>query len=134
MTVPFIVPAYAGVFALIYLFLAIRVSMLRGGAQVMIGNGGNPRLERAIRAHGNCGEYVPFSLLLLGFMEMQRNSAYLLHGLCLLLIVGRSIHAFAISQTSETMALRVTGTLMTHAVLIVAAIALIKDYFSIAAL
>lgn len=134
MTVPFIVPAYAGVLALIYVFLAVRVSVLRGGAQVTIGGGGNPRLERAIRAHGNCGEYVPLALLLLGFMELQRNSAYLLHALCLLLIVGRLIHAFAISQTSEKMPLRVTGTVTTHAVLIIAAIALIKGYFSIAGL
>lgn len=134
MTVPFVVPLYAGILALIYVFLAIRVSRLRSGAQVMVGSGGNAVLERAIRAHGNCGEYVPIALLLLGFMEMQRNSSYLLHALCLMLVVGRLLHAYAISQPNEPMPLRVAGTFLTHAVLIIAAISLITDYFRIAAL
>jgi hypothetical protein len=134
MTVPFVVPAYAGLLALLYIFLAIRVSAMRGTARAMIGSGDNPRLERAIRAHGNCGEYVPFALLLLGFMEVQRNSSYLLHALCLLLVAGRLIHAYGISQTNEKMPLRVTGTLMTQAVFIIAAVILIIDYFRIAML
>lgn len=134
MTVPFVVPAYAGILALIYIFLAIRVSRMRGTARAMIGSGGDPRLERAIRAHGNYGEYVPFALLLLGFLEMQRNSSYLLHALCLLLLAGRLIHAYGISQTNEKMPLRITGTLMTQAVFIIAAVILIIDYFRIATL
>ena len=134
MTVPFIVPAYAGLLALINIFLAIRVSRLRGAVRTTIGTGGNPNLERAIRAHGNFSEYVPLALLLLGFMEMQRGSSYLLHALCLLLVAGRLIHASAISQTQEKMSVRIAGTLMTQAVLIIAAIALITDYFRIAAL
>jgi len=134
MNVPFVVPAYAGVLALIYIFLAIRVSRIRGTAKTMIGTGGDLRLERAIRAHANCAEYVPFALLLLGFMEMQRNSAYLLHVLCLMLIAGRIIHAINISRANESIPVRVVGTLLTQAVMIVAAIALIIDYFRIAPL
>lgn len=134
MNVPFIVPAYAGLLAFIYVFLSIRVSRLRGTAQASIGTGNNPRLERAIRAHGNFSENVPFALLLLGFMEMQRHSSYVLHALCLLLIAARLIHAFGISQTSETMAFRVTGTVLTCVVLVFAAISLIIAYFRIAAL
>jgi len=134
MTVPFVVPAYAGVLALIYVFLAIRVSRLRGPAKAMIGTGGDARLERAIRAHANCAEYVPFALLLLGFMEMQRNSSYLLHVLCLVLIAGRVIHAANISRADESLAIRVVGTLLTQAVIIIAAIALIIDYFRVASL
>jgi uncharacterized membrane protein YecN with MAPEG domain len=134
MTVPFIVPAYGGLLVLFYIFLGMRVSVLRGKAHATIGTGNDPALERAIRAHGNFSEYVPFALLLLGFMEMQRNSSYVLHALCLLLIAGRLIHAFGISQTRETMGFRVTGTVLTIAVLVIAAIVLIIDYFRIAAL
>ena len=32
-----------------------------------------------------------------------------------MLIAGRLLHAFAISQVNETMALRITGTLLTQA-------------------
>jgi uncharacterized protein len=129
---PFIVPAYAGALALICLFLAIRVSLLRGGTKVMIGSGGNPRLERAIRAHGNFSEYVPIALILLGFMEFQQDSHTLLHALCLLLIAGRLLHAYGISQVDEKMPFRVSGTLASQAVLVVAAIALIVNYFHVA--
>jgi hypothetical protein len=134
MTVPFIVPAYGGLLVFIYIFLALRVSRLRGTARATIGTGNDPALERAIRAHGNFSENVPFALLLLGFMEMQRNSSYVLHALCLVLIAGRLIHAFGISQTRETMGFRVTGVLLTVAVLVCASIILIIDYFRIAAL
>jgi uncharacterized protein len=134
MNVPFIVPAYGGLLVLFYIFLGMRVSALRGKAHATIGTGNDPALERAIRAHGNFSEYVPFALLLLGFMEMQRNSSYVLHALCLLLVAGRLIHAFGISQTRETMGFRVTGTVLTIAVLVIAAIVLIIDYFRIAAL
>lgn len=132
MNVPFIVPAYAGLLALLYIFLSGRVSRLRGTVRAMIGTGGDPRLERAIRAHANFAENVPFALLLLGFMEMQHKSSYALHALCLLLVAGRLLHAWGISQTSETMGFRIAGTLTTLAVLLIAAIVLIADYFRIA--
>ena len=134
MTVPFIVPAYAGILALIYVILALRVTRLRGLARVGIGSGGDAWLERAIRAHANWAEYVPLALILLGFMEMQRNSAYLLHILSIALILGRLIHAVNISREGENGSIRVLAMTLTFAVLIIAAIILIIDYFRIAAL
>ena len=134
MTVPFVVPAYAGILALIYVILASRVVRLRGQVRVRIGSGGNASLERAIRAHANCAEYVPLALILLGFMEMQRNSSYLLHVLCLLLVAGRLIHAVNISREQESVSVRAVAMTLTFAVLIIAAIILIIDYFRIAAL
>jgi len=134
MTVPFVVPAYAGLLALIYVFLSIRVSRLRGEAKAMIGTGGDPRLELAIRAHGNFAEYVPLALLLLGFMEMQRSSSYVLHGLSIALFLARLLHAVGISRTAAVNPSRFIGTFVTDLVIIVAAIALIVDYFRIAAL
>ena len=56
MTVPFIVPAHAGILALIYVILALRVTRLRGLARVGIGSGGDAQFERAIRAHANYGD------------------------------------------------------------------------------
>ena len=109
MSVPFVVPFYAGIFALIYVFLGMRTSRLRTRANTMIGPGNDPGLVRAIRAHGNFAEYVPFILLLLGFVEMQHYSRYLLHALCLALLLGRLVHAYGISQTDKTMGYRVFG-------------------------
>ncbi|MGH7089005.1 MAG: MAPEG family protein [Stellaceae bacterium] len=134
MTVPFIVPAYAGVLALVYLALSLRVSQLRRRGQVAVGSGQDRFLLRAIRAHANFGEYVPLALILLGFLEMQRGSAILLHALCLLLLFGRLAHAFGISREPDLMPLRAVGMLATYVVLIVPAIVLIADWSRAAAL
>lgn len=129
MTVPFIVPFYAGIFALIYFFLTMRVARRRGATGILLGSGGDAALERRIRAHGNFAEYVPFALLLLGFAEAQRNSMYLLHLLCLLLLVGRICHAYAISGENAPRVFRGVGMVLTGTVLIITAIILIYDFF-----
>jgi uncharacterized membrane protein YecN with MAPEG domain len=134
MTVPFIVPAYGALLALLYLVLSFRVSTGRGRARVNIGSGGDLLLERAIRAHGNFAEYVPLALLLLGFLEMQRSSAYVLHALCLLLLLGRIAHALGISREPDILLLRAVGILATYLVLAVAGVLLLYDYGRVATL
>lgn len=131
MTVPFVVPFYAGIFALIFFFLTMRVAFRRRRTGILLGNGGDAPLERAIRAHGNFIEYVPLALILLGFMEAQRNSIYVLHALCILLLIGRICHAVAVSRTRGPVPLRALGMVLTGLVLIVAAIVLIWDFFLI---
>jgi uncharacterized membrane protein YecN with MAPEG domain len=129
MTVPFLVPAYAALLVLLYIFLGMRVARLRYTTRTAIGGGGDPRLERAVRAHGNFGEYVPLAIILLIAMEMHRHSIYVLHALCLVFVIGRLIHAFGISQTNETIAFRSTGITLTWVVLFIAAIVVIVDFF-----
>lgn len=100
--------------------LSFRVSFVRRRTGVSLGTGGNAELERAVRAHGNFAEFVPLTLLLLGFLEMQRISAYALHTLCLVLLAGRILHAIGISQ--ETLPPRVAGMAATYLVLVIAAL------------
>ena len=50
-------------------------------------------MERRIRVHGNFAEYVPLALLLLLFMELQAQSRFLVHVLCIVLIAARLVHA-----------------------------------------
>lgn len=129
MNVPFVVPFYAGILALIYFFLTMRVSFYRRRSGILIGSGGDAEIERRIRAHGNFIEYVPLALILLGFMEAQRNSIYVLHALCLLLLIGRICHAIAISREDQPRPPRFVGMMLTGLVLIIAALALIYDFF-----
>ena len=82
-------------------------------------------MERRIRVHGNFAEYVPLALLLLAFMEMQQHSRYLIHILCILLIVARVVHAIGVTPVKENFQMRVGGVLTTFAVMVVAAIALL---------
>jgi len=133
MTVPFVVPAYAAILALVYIYLALHVSRLRGSTGIGLG-GGNVRLDRAIRAHGNFGEYVPLALVLLGFAEMQRNSVYLLHLLCVLLVLGRLVHAVGISRPKGDTVPRTIGMTLTFLVLAITAVILLYDYVRLAPL
>jgi hypothetical protein len=92
-----------------------------------MGHGGNPVMERLIRVHGNFAEYVPLALLLLAFMEMQRHSIYIIHVLCIVLILARIIHAVGVTPVNENFPMRVLGVLGTFAVLVVSAIVLLVN-------
>jgi uncharacterized membrane protein YecN with MAPEG domain len=131
---PIVVPGYAAIFALIYVFLAVRVTRLRQRHKVGIGSGGRADLERTARVHANFGEYVPLALLLLAFMEMQRQSIWLIHALTLLLLAGRIVHAYGVSQQNEDLRMRGVGIMATWIVLIVAALALLLNAVRAAAI
>jgi uncharacterized membrane protein YecN with MAPEG domain len=123
--VPIIVPAYAAAFALVYILLSVRVIRARWRARVSIGTKGDISLERKIRVHANFAEYVPFALLLVTFVEMQNGRAWLVHLLCLALLVARIVHAYGVSQERENVRLRVAGMATTFAVLAITALALL---------
>ncbi len=120
-----IVPFYAGLLALVFVVLSVQVIRQRRGAKVAIGPGGNPSLERAMRVHANFAEYVPFAVVLLALMELQRAPAFLLHALGLVLLAGRLAHAYGVSQPNENFRFRVTGMMATFATLVIAALYLI---------
>ena len=90
-----------------------------------IGTRGDVRLERAMRVHANFAEYVPFALLLAAFIEMQSRPAWLVHLLCLALLIGRVVHAFGVSQEHENYRLRMTGMATTFTVFAVIALLLL---------
>lgn len=120
-----IVPAYAAILALIYVFLSLRVVRGRARGKIALGAGGDAALERAIRVHGNFAEYVPLSLLLIAFVELSGNSHWLVHLLCLGLVVGRAAHAYGVSQVNENLRFRMVGMVTTFAVLVTASLVLL---------
>src|SRR5258708_40248235 len=95
--IPVTVRTYSAILVLIFGFLSIRVIQMRGSAKIGIGTGNNPAMERRIRVHGNFAEYVPLALLLVAFMEMQRQPRYMIHTLCIVLIVARIVHAIGVT-------------------------------------
>ncbi len=60
-----------GLSGLIFLWLSLRVVMVRQAAKVSIGDGGDARLLGRIRAHANFAEYVPIILLLMLAIELS---------------------------------------------------------------
>jgi hypothetical protein len=105
--------------------LAVRVIRLRRDTKIAIGSGGDARLERTIRVHANFCEYVPISLLLIAFVEMQENPAWQIHSLALTFLAGRLVHAYGVAQESENIQLRTIGMVMTFGVLIASAVSLL---------
>lgn len=114
-----VTPIYAGLLALVFLLLSYRVIQLRGHDGVSLGDGGDPMLQRRIRAHGNFAEYVPLILLMIGILELSHFPAYLLHTLGLTLFIARVLHGYALSFTESFKFGRFWGTALTFALLLV---------------
>lgn len=118
-----VTPLYAGILALFYVMLSLRVSGRRRDANISLGDGGDPELQRRTRGHGNFAEYVPFALLLIALLEIGGATPFwLLHLLGLTLVVARVLHGIALSYTQKWMLGRFLGTVLTFLVLIVAGV------------
>jgi len=117
-----VVPLYAGLLALWFLVLSVRVIRARGSGGVSLGDGGDTTLLRRLRAHANFAEYVPLALLLMAMLELGCTSIDVLHALGIALLVARLLHGYAFSFTPQFKFGRVGGTLLTFLVLAVAAL------------
>jgi hypothetical protein len=116
---------YAGLLAFGFVWLATRVIRARRIYRVALGTGQHRLVERAVRAHGNFSENVPFALLLLALAELGGLPAWALHALGVTLLAGRGFHAHGITQEPEEFKWRVLGTSLTFTMLGVAALACI---------
>lgn len=114
-----ITPLYAGLLAILFLILSIRV-VKRRGQGISLGDGGDAILQRRIRSHGNFAEYVPFILLLMAFLELNELHPYALHALGVSLLAARLLHGIALSFTESWTFGRFYGTLITFILLPVA--------------
>jgi uncharacterized protein len=113
-----ITPLYAGILAILFFVLSMRVVALRGhGAS--LGDGGNTALLRRIRGHGNFAEYVPFILVMMAMLELSHYSVYLLHAFGVILVVARLLHAYALSFTETFKFGRFWGTALTFGLVLV---------------
>jgi uncharacterized membrane protein YecN with MAPEG domain len=122
---PIVVPAYAAIFGIMLVVLSVRVADMRRKTQTALGSGGHKMLERRIRVQGNFTEYVPITLLLLAFAEMQGWWRPLLHILCAALLIARIAHAYGVGQEREDIRIRASATVTTASIIIVTALLLL---------
>ena len=120
-----ITPLYASVLALLFFALSVRTVLLRRTLRIAVGDGGHPQMLRAMRVHSNFAEYVPLTLLLVLMLEWQGGHAGLIHGLCLVLLVGRLSHALGVSRVAEDYRYRVLGMGSTFTAMVGAAACLL---------
>ena len=111
--------------ALLYTALSLRVIKLRKRLSIAIGDGGDASLQRAIRAHANFIEYVPLTLILLYCLEQIIPHCFCIKTFGTSLLLGRLLHAFAISRLNEKIYLRVSGMALTFFAMIGTAVMLI---------
>ncbi|SHL39434.1 MAPEG family protein [Roseibium suaedae] len=127
---PYIVtPLYAGILALIYVYLAGRVIALRRKFWISIGDKGNEQLLRQQRVHGNFAEYVPLALFLMLCTELQIVPVWATHGLGIALVTGRVLHALGVGRDPESLTMRTYGMILTFAVLVIGGLLNISYFF-----
>jgi uncharacterized membrane protein YecN with MAPEG domain len=111
-----ITPLYAGILAILFFVLSVRVVAMRVTG-ISLGDGGNPAMLRRVRGHANFAEYVPFILLMMAFLELSHYSIYLLHGLGVALVISRVLHGYSLSFTDKFRFGRFYGTVLTFTLL-----------------
>jgi uncharacterized protein len=102
---------YAGILALLIVYLSLNVIKLRRANKVILGDGGVPQLQNAIRAQGNATEYIPITLILLVLLELGGTNIWLVHSGGIAILIGRLIHAKGL--LSENLRYRVLGMQVT---------------------
>jgi uncharacterized protein len=100
--------------ALTYLVINQRRTKLIG-----MGDGGDKAAARFIRVHGNFCENAPFALAMLVLVALTGGSAWALHAIGILFLLGRGLHAFGLSQSGGSSVGRVSGMILTHLALFV---------------
>lgn len=108
----------AGAAALINIWLMIRVGQVRTSEKVSVGDGGNEKVIRRMRAHSNYIESAPFVVLLVAAIELASITSptwlWLVSGLYLL---GRVAHGVGMDDGKFAKG-RMIGTLITMLVLL----------------
>jgi uncharacterized membrane protein YecN with MAPEG domain len=93
--------------------------------QIALGDGKDKQLKRAIRVHGNYAEYVPLTLIMIYFVEIQSQNLLLVHGLCIAFVIARLSHIYGVSQIRENIVFRTFALFITGCVISISAIAIL---------
>ena len=121
---------YAGVLTLIVGYLGFQVGSLRGSTGISIFHGDNMELAEKIRRHANFTENVPLALILIATLELNGFSPLLLHGLGIVLVLGRIAHPIGLHHDSIQHPMRAVGAGSTFLVTGIAALAAIWSFVS----
>lgn len=117
-----ITPLYAAILTFVLAGLFLRVVRLRWVTKTGIGDGGNSNLAKAIRAHGNFVETVPWILILMILQEQLHANPLWLHFYGVALILARLAHAWGLSHSAGTTPGRLIGVLASLGLMIAGAL------------
>lgn len=98
--------------AIINIWLMIRVGQVRTSEKVSVGDGGNEKVIRRMRAHGNFVESAPFVVLLVGVIELAGKGQPWLAYVAGIYFLGRVAHGVGMDGGALGKG-RMIGTLVT---------------------
>lgn len=110
---------------LLNLWLTMRVGRVRGQEKVSIGDGGNERVIRRMRAHSNFVENTAFIVILLALVELGLGSSIWLWGVGALYLVARVLHALGMDGMMWGRMAGTTVTMLVQLGLAVTALAIV---------
>ncbi len=119
---PTVSALYAAIFGLFAVFLTVRVIVLRVRTGIQVGDGGDPGLGQAIRAHANLAEHVPLALLLIVLAEMAGTNASIVLALGAALVAARLANAWGLSHSLGPTTPRQAGAGLTLLVVVAASL------------
>lgn len=108
-----ITPIYIASLGLLLVALTSNVIRLRWKFKVSLGEGDQPQLKKAIRAHGNFCETAPFGVILLMTLELQNAGEKYIHLFAAMLLIGRLLHGIGLNAKRSVNIYRMLGMCLT---------------------
>ena len=91
---------YAGILALMALYLGSIPGRMRGKLKISVGDGGYPDMVLAMRRHANFIEWVPLTIVLIAMLEINGAPKMAIHGFGAALVAFRICHAVGLQKDS----------------------------------
>ena len=120
-----IVGLYAGLSALILLWLSTATVQLRAKYKISIGDGDNTHLKRIMRGHVNALENMLIVLILMLAMAGMGAPASVLHGFGVVLVVSRLVHAHHFIQEDAAGGTRRYSMVANYALILIGSLGII---------
>ncbi len=111
MTLPITLSAVAAA-ALINIWLSIRCGQVRTAEKVSVGDGGNEKLIRRMRAHANFIENAPLVLVMIAALEFAHPASTTLAAVAGVFMLGRVAHGLGMDGGALGIG-RMIGTIIT---------------------
>ncbi len=121
---PLVTAATAIVLALLQIGLMLYVVFGRYRFATGLGDGGDERLRRRVRMHGNLAENAPLFLILLGLTELTGEWGLAIPAIAASFVICRLAHPIGLIHSSGANPFRVTGAAGTATILICTAVLL----------
>jgi uncharacterized membrane protein YecN with MAPEG domain len=122
----------AGILGIVFLVLTGMVGMQRRKSNVVIGDGGDDQLIRAMRRQANFVETAPLALFLMFLCELNVSDIFgaapnYIYGIGGALVVGRILHAVGMTN-DKFFKFRAAGMMLTILAILVSSIMLMYQF------